>query len=68
MRDIRGEVGKKTPKKEIDNPSFLWRHMADFGDTLSRYINFFFVKEGEVFYGHSLKINDNSRKVKSPQD
>ena len=23
MKEIRGEVGKKTPKKEMDNPSFL---------------------------------------------
>ena len=23
IREIRGEVGKKTSKKEIDNPSFL---------------------------------------------
>ena len=22
----RGEVGKKTHKKEMNNPSFLWRH------------------------------------------
>ena len=35
MREMRGEVGKKTPKREIDNPLFLWRHMADFLDTLS---------------------------------
>ena len=27
---LRGEVGKKIPKKEMDNPSFLLRHMADF--------------------------------------
>ena len=26
-----GEVGEKTPKKEIDNPSFLLRHMDHFG-------------------------------------
>ena len=29
MREMRGEVEKKNPKKEIDNPSFLC-HMADF--------------------------------------
>ena len=23
MREMRGEVGKKTPKNEMDNPSFL---------------------------------------------
>ena len=23
MREMKGEVGKKIPKKEIDNPSFL---------------------------------------------
>ena len=23
MREMRGELGKKTPKKEMDNPSFL---------------------------------------------
>ena len=23
MREMRGEVGKKTPKKMMDNPSFL---------------------------------------------
>ena len=23
MREMRGEVKKKTPKKEIDNPSFV---------------------------------------------
>ena len=38
MREMRGEVAKKTPKKEMDNPPFLWRHMADFWDTLSSYI------------------------------
>ena len=27
---MRGEVWNKTPKKEMDNPSVLWRHMADF--------------------------------------
>ena len=27
---MRGEVGKKTTKKDMDNPSFLWRHIADF--------------------------------------
>ena len=27
---MRGEVGNKTPKKDIDNPSFLWGHMDDF--------------------------------------
>ena len=30
----RGGMGKKTPKKEMDNPSFFWRHIADFWDTL----------------------------------
>ena len=30
MREMRVEVGKKTPKKEVDNPSFLRRHNADF--------------------------------------
>ena len=30
MREIRGEVEKKIPKKEMNNPSFLWRLMADF--------------------------------------
>ena len=35
MREMRGEGGKKTPKKEMDNPSILWRHKADFLDTLS---------------------------------
>ena len=29
MREMRGEVGKKPLKKEMDNPSFLWRHMGD---------------------------------------
>ena len=36
MREMGGEVGKK-PKKEMDNPSFVWRHKADFWDTLSSY-------------------------------
>ena len=26
MREIRGEVEKKTTKKEMENPSFLLRH------------------------------------------
>ena len=30
-------MGKKTPKKEMNNPPFLWRHMADLWDTLSSY-------------------------------
>ena len=37
MREMRGEVGKKTPKKETENPSFLWRHVADFWVTFSPY-------------------------------
>ena len=37
MREMRGEVEKETPKKELDNPSFLLRHMADFLVTLSSY-------------------------------
>ena len=27
MREMRGEVGRKTPKKEMDNPSYLLRHL-----------------------------------------
>ena len=38
MREMRGEEGKKTPKKEMDNPSFLWRRMSDFWVTLSHYL------------------------------
>ena len=34
MKEMRGEVGKKTPK---NNPSFLLRHMADLLDNLSSY-------------------------------
>ncbi len=30
MREMRGKVGKKTPKNEMDNTSFLLRHVADF--------------------------------------
>ena len=30
MRERIGEVGLKTPKKEMDNLSFLWRHMLIF--------------------------------------
>ena len=30
MREMRGEVENKTSKKEMDNPYFLLRHMADF--------------------------------------
>ena len=26
--EMRGEVVKKTPKKEMDNPSFLWHNFA----------------------------------------
>ena len=37
MSKMREEVGKKTPKNEMDNPSFLWRNMAYFLDTLSSY-------------------------------
>ena len=37
MGEMRGEVDKKTPKKDVDNPSLLWRHLADFLDTLSCY-------------------------------
>ena len=32
---MRGEVGKKTTKKYMDNPSFLRRHVADFWVTFS---------------------------------
>ena len=34
MREMRGEVGKKTAKKEMDNHSFLWRHMDHFWHNL----------------------------------
>ena len=37
MKEMSWEVGKKTPKNEMDNPSFLWRHKTDFWDTLSNY-------------------------------
>ena len=30
IREMRGEVGKKTPKKEMENPSFLLRHIDHF--------------------------------------
>ena len=30
--------GEETFKKEMDNPLFLWRHMADLLDTLSHYL------------------------------
>ena len=30
MRELRGEVGKKTYKKEMDGHSFLWLQMDDF--------------------------------------
>ena len=30
IMEMRGEVEEKTPKKDIDNPSFLRRHMAHF--------------------------------------
>ena len=30
MREVRGDVGKKTPKKEMVNPLFLLRHMDHF--------------------------------------
>ena len=33
MSEMRGEVGKNTPKKEMEYPSFLWLYMADFLDT-----------------------------------
>ncbi len=34
---MRREMGKKPPRKEMDEPSFLWRHMAGFWDTLKIY-------------------------------
>ena len=37
MSEMRGEVEKKNPKKDMDNHSILWRHMADFLVTLSLY-------------------------------
>ena len=33
-RKMRGDVRRKTPKKEMDNLSFLRRHKADFLDTI----------------------------------
>ena len=30
MREMRGEVGKKTPEKDMDNPLFLLRHTDHF--------------------------------------
>ena len=38
----RGEVGENTSKKEMDNPSFLRRHMADFFESLSPPTNYDF--------------------------
>ena len=32
---MRGKVKKKTSKKEMDHLSYLWRHMADFLDTIN---------------------------------
>ena len=29
MGEMRGEVGKRTPKKEMDNPSFIMTSHAD---------------------------------------
>ena len=40
MREMRGEVGKKPPKKEMDNHSFLWRHLSDFWAIFSIYMIF----------------------------
>ena len=30
MKEMRGEVGKKPPKNEMDNPLFLLRHIDHF--------------------------------------
>ena len=47
MREMRGEVGKKPLKKEMDNPSFLWRHMADF---LRHFVNVYRVETIYMLY------------------
>ena len=55
MREMRGEVGIKNPKKEMDNPSFLTR----FG-LLDNIKKFFFnttqILEISLYYLFSLHI------------
>ena len=62
MRQMRGEVGKKPHKKEMDDYSFLWRHMSFFRATFSIY-NFFsnrllfkFIRQAIVLSFPSLLI------------
>ena len=61
MREMRGEVGKKTPKREIDNTLFLWRHMADFWDTLSRPVLEIFIPKIRQ-KGNFYQLIDGSQK------
>ena len=55
--EMDGVVRKKTPKKEMNNPSFVWRPMADFWDTLFGYLfRFFALKlKGKVLGFNRLK-------------
>ncbi len=39
MWEMSGEVEKKTPKKEMDNPLFLLRHMDIFDTILAQFVN-----------------------------
>ena len=55
MLEMRGEAGKTSPKKVMDNLSFWWRHMSflsDFLDLLSIHVFLFSL----VIYNRILQI------------
>ena len=75
MRKLKGEVGKKTPKKDMYNLSFLWRHKADLFETLCQAALFrsFVYLEGKIGIEYNIitfdsvalksKLNYNRKKV-----
>ena len=54
MREMRGKVGKKTPKKEMDNPSFLLRQMDHFGHIFNTIWDLSILKINYVYIKHSV--------------
>ena len=58
MREMRGEVGKKTPKNRDDNSPFLLRHMLNFErlSSLTLLGLFFNIERGGGYPSVDLKL------------
>ena len=57
MREIRGEVGKKYSKKEMDNPHFYDVTSLNFLDTLSNYFQNILNYLGDMAVSNAIGSN-----------